>query len=61
MEAEERQRQEEDAARNRPKVRLLSEQEKDEMITALREKWDELNKAYRQLPVTINTVAQKTK
>jgi Fe2+ transport system protein B len=41
--------------------RLLSEEEKEQMIKGLKEQWETINNSYRQLPVAINTLAHKNK
>eukprot|EP01112_Ceratiomyxa_fruticulosa_P001446 TRINITY_DN1154_c0_g1_i1.p1 TRINITY_DN1154_c0_g1~~TRINITY_DN1154_c0_g1_i1.p1 ORF type:complete len:244 (-),score=68.78 TRINITY_DN1154_c0_g1_i1:66-797(-) len=53
----ERTKQREKAARGG--MRELTEDEKSELISGLRERWDAINKVYAQLPVAIHTVSQK--
>ena len=61
IEAEEKARKEAEDAKNRPSMRLLTESEKDDMISGLKEKHQEIHNEYKKLPVAINTVAQKNK
>jgi len=39
----------------------LTYEEREEMKQGLQQNWEKLNNAYRQLPVTLNTLSQKTR
>jgi hypothetical protein len=57
---EDQRKQELEVLKSQP-LRLLNENEKEEMVQGLKENWERVNQAYRGLPVAINTVSQKTR
>jgi hypothetical protein len=54
-------KEQEESRQAKPNMRELSPDEKEAMILGLKENLEKINLAYRQLPVAINTLTQKTK
>eukprot|EP01105_Mastigella_eilhardi_P000849 TRINITY_DN1100_c0_g1_i1.p4 TRINITY_DN1100_c0_g1~~TRINITY_DN1100_c0_g1_i1.p4 ORF type:complete len:151 (+),score=67.79 TRINITY_DN1100_c0_g1_i1:383-835(+) len=44
-----------------PKVRELSEEEKQDLVTALKAKWEKIRSVYVKMPMTVDTISQRMK